>query len=227
MKTCPVCQRLYSDEEMIFCLADGTQLLNVKRNVDLDATWRLSPRAIEPAPTQVAPTMPAPQTNESQRLSTIQYQPELQRALVTPPKSTEHRSRTILPWLFGIVVVMAASGVLVAWILTRDRTEKGLASQVPSPSPQATVDTKDQSTPDSAQKNEKGDRTSRTGSKAIHPKTNSPVNAPSVTQTTASIPSRRPPVKKDGGRTAVVPTDNKKKVETPKPTGEAFVPVKP
>jgi hypothetical protein len=34
-------------------------------------------------------------------------------------------------------------------------------------------------------------------------------------------------VKKDGGRTAVVPTDNKKKVETPKPTGEAFVPVKP
>jgi hypothetical protein len=27
MKTCPVCQRLYSDEEMIFCLADGTQLL--------------------------------------------------------------------------------------------------------------------------------------------------------------------------------------------------------
>jgi hypothetical protein len=33
-------------------------------------------------------------------------------------------------------------------------------------------------------------------------------------------------VKKDVGRTAVVPQD-KKKVETPKPTGEAFVPVKP
>ena len=59
MKTCPVCQRPYSDEEMIFCLADGTQLLAVNRNVDLDATWRFSPR-IEPAPTQLAPTMPAP-----------------------------------------------------------------------------------------------------------------------------------------------------------------------
>jgi hypothetical protein len=116
--------------------------------------------------------------------------------------------------------------VLVAWILTRDRTEKGLASQVPSPSPQATVDTKDQSTPESAQKNEKGDRTSRTASKSTQPKTNSPVNAPSVTQTTASAPSRKPQVKKDGGRTAAVPPD-KKKVETPRPTGEAFVPVKP
>jgi len=121
---------------------------------------------------------------------------------------------------------MAVSGVLVAWILTRDRTEKGLASQVPSPSPQATVDTKDESTPDSAQKNEKGDRTSRTGSKTTQPKTNSPVNAPSVMQTAASVPSRKPHVKKDVGRTAVVPPD-KKKVETPKPTGEAFVPVKP
>ena len=225
MKTCPVCQRLYSDEEMIFCLADGTQLLNVKRNVDLDATWRLSPR-IEPAPTQIAPTLPAPQTDDSQRLSTIQYQPELQRAPVAAAKTTEQRSRSILPWLFAIVVVMAVSGVLVAWILTRDRTEKGLASQVPSPSPQATVDTKDESTPDSAQKNEKGDRTSRTGSKTTQPKTNSPVNAPSVMQTAASVPSRKPHVKKDVGRTAVVPPD-KKKVETPKPTGEAFVPVKP
>jgi hypothetical protein len=210
---------------MIFCLADGTQLLNVKRNVDLDATWRLFP-AIEPAPPQLAPTMPAPQTDESQRLSTIQYQPELQRVPVTTAKTTEHRSRGILPWLFAIVVVMAVSGVLVAWILTRDRTDKGLASQVPSPSPQSTVDTKVESTPASAQKNEKGDRASRTGSKATQPRTNSPVNAPDITQTTASVPSRRPPAKKDVGSTAVVPAD-KKKVETPRPTGEAFVPVKP
>jgi hypothetical protein len=224
MKTCPACKRLYSDEEMIFCLADGTQLLNVKRNVDLDATWRLSPRVDEPAPTQVAPTLPATLTDESQRLSTIRYQPELQSAPVAPAKTAEQRSRSILPWLFAIVVVMAVSGVLVAWILTRDRTEKGLASQVPSPSPQATVDTKDQSTPTSAQKSEKG--TPRTDSRSTQPKSNSLVNAPSVTQTTASVPSRKPQVKKDGGRTAVVPPD-KKKVETPRPTGEAFVPVKP
>jgi hypothetical protein len=39
---------MYSDEQMIFCLADGAQLLNVKRNVDLDATWRLSPRVVDP-----------------------------------------------------------------------------------------------------------------------------------------------------------------------------------
>ena len=71
MKTCPVCQRLYSDEQMIFCLADGAQLLNVKRNVDLDATWRIAPRVLDPVSTPL-PTLPAPQTNHisEQRLAT-------------------------------------------------------------------------------------------------------------------------------------------------------------
>ena len=168
MKTCPDCKRLYSDEEMIFCLADGTQLLNVKRSVDLDATWRLSPRVDEPAPTQVVPTMPATLTDESQRLSTTRYQPELQSAPVAPANTAEQRSQK-----YSSVAIRDRSrdgSIRCAGRLDLNPrpNREGLASQVPSPSPQATVDTKSiRSTPTSSQKSEKGDRT-RTGSRRLN-----------------------------------------------------------
>jgi len=237
MKTCPVCQRMYSDEQMIFCLADGAQLLNVKRNVDLDSTWRLSPRVYDPVSTPVAPTLPAPQTHESQPLSTIQYRPELQQSPVSAPltkdqPTKDHPKRSALPWIFAIVVVVGISAVLIAWIVTRNISGERLATQTTSPSPQASAEpTATSSTP--TQQTEKAAATSRPGSK---PNTSSSpikdsgainVTVPAVTQTTGSTPSRKRSAKKDGGRTAVVPPDKKKVEPSKPPTGEAFVPVKP
>jgi hypothetical protein len=227
---------MYSDEQMIFCLADGAQLLNVKRNVDLDATWRLSPRVVDPVSTPVAPTLPAPQTHESQPLSTIQYRPELQPSPVSTPATQDQLTkdqpkRSALPWIFAIVVVVGISAVLIAWIVTRNISGERFANQTPSPSPQANAEPT-ATTTTSTQQTEKAAATSRTGS---NPNSSAPpikhsgainVTVPAVTQTTGTTPSRKSSAKKDGGRTAVVPQD-KKKVEPSKPTGEAFVPVKP
>ena len=82
MKTCPTCNRPYSDETMVYCLADGARLVNVSRKLDLDATWRLSPPAAEQSITQVPPTLAAHQTAEPKPLTTLQYQPGLQHAVL-------------------------------------------------------------------------------------------------------------------------------------------------
>jgi hypothetical protein len=215
MKTCPVCHRPYADETLIFCLADGTKLINESRKLDLDATWRISPPAVKPSAMQIAPTVGAAQTDESAPQSTIQYRPELQMA--RPPSLSgvaANPGRSILPWLFAIVVVLAGSGVLVAWILTRSRTENAQATQ-PAAAQQAPSPEK-------------------SGTKAVTvPEKTQAVNVPPIiklptsakTHTSTPGAGRKSTVRSESDKNAVVP--EKKKVEPPKPTGESFIPVKP
>src|ERR1041384_2812027 len=106
MKTCPVCQRPYADETMLFCLADGAQLANVSRRLDLDATWRLTPPK-----TELPPPVPGPQANEATHQSTIEHHPDLQMAQANTVTSGAGSSRSVLPWIFGRVVVLAGSGI--------------------------------------------------------------------------------------------------------------------
>jgi len=220
MKTCTTCQRVYSDETMIFCLADGTELRNVTRNIDLDATWRLAPRAPEPAPTQMAP-----QTDGAEPLSTIQYHPELLRnPSESAASSKTQTSRSVLPWIFAMVVVLALSGVFIAWIVTRDRSEKNTSSQVPAATPQPSVSENANGTaPAQAQKTEGNKNSSKSTSPAPKTSSNS-VNVPQISGLNPSPPPRKTTVKKEGSSTAVVKPE-KKKVESPKPTGESFIPV--
>ena len=226
MKTCPACQRLYSDDTLVFCLADGARLLNVSRNLDLDATWRLSPSLEEPAPTQFAPEVKPIKTDEAKPLSTIQYRPELQH--VPDPEATNanaRSTRSVLPWVFAMVVVLAGAGILIAWIVTRAPSEKGLATQMPSPSPQPTV--ADNGSGDtSSQNSAKNEPAARNGSKTnSNKRTDTAITAPSITQAPAPTPSKKTTVKKVLPKNPVV--QEKKKVETSKPTGEMFIPVKP
>ena len=218
MKTCPACQRVYSDETIIFCLADGTELKNVTRNIDLDATWRLAPR-IEPAPTQMAP-----QTDgAAQPLSTIQYHPELlgRPGESTPPAKVQS-SRTVLPWIFAMVVVMALAGIFIAWIVTRDRGAKNVTSEVPTATPQPSIsENSNSSAPAEAQKNQAVNSNSKVASKTSKSGANP---LPLAVLNPSPTPVRKTTVKKESSSTAVVKPE-KKKVESPKPTGESFIPV--
>ncbi|HEV8367124.1 MAG TPA: hypothetical protein VGQ39_04155 [Pyrinomonadaceae bacterium] len=225
MKTCPVCQRPYVDETMIFCLADGAQLINVSRKLDLDATWRLSPSVVDPPPTQIAPTVAAHQTDQSKPQSTIQYLPELQMAAPPSASVAARPTRSVLPWVFAMVVVLAASGILIAWIVTRDRAAKGLSTQLPPATQQSTPPPSTATTP------------SGTAEKVQSPNANSSnVTNPTSTKTQpitakaliAPTPVRKTPSTNDRAkREAVDVRRENKKVEQPKPTGESFIPVKP
>lgn len=226
MKTCPVCQRPYADETMVFCLADGTQLINVSRKLDLDATWRFSPLEVDPPPTQIAPTLGANQTDEAKPLSTIQYRPELQMSPPVTASVADRRSRSVLPWLFAIVVVLAASGILIAWILTRDTTNKSLSIQGATPTQQTSPADNTQPKSSAAPEKPSAVDTSAGVSKPASSRTQASSVKTPVAPLTTSTSSRKSSPKPERAKTEVV-TQEKKKVEQPKSTGESFIPVKP
>lgn len=131
MKTCPSCDRTYEDESMVFCLDDGARLVRAGAAFDSNATWNLPP----PGPTVASPRPTSP-TGQS----TITSRPE--QFQMTPPKvsadDTRGESRrSVLPWVFAIVLVLGASGVLMAWLMTRGRGDT--SSKYPAPTPVSSV----------------------------------------------------------------------------------------
>ena len=229
MKTCPTCNRPYSDETMVYCLADGARLVNVSRKLDLDATWRLSPPAAEQSITQVPPTLAAHQTAEPKPLTTLQYQPGLQHAPQQPPQtadSTPRGTRSVLPWIFAIVVVLAGSGVLIAWIVTRSRgdsavTQTPVTTQVPATSPEPTAE------PAADPKVEA--KTAKNSDKSQPVNVSSataPKNSAAKSQGLVPLPSRKSGIANER-KTDAVSVKKEKKKEEPRPTGESFIPVKP
>jgi len=208
MKTCPVCQRPYADETMMFCLADGAQLVNVSRRLDLDATWRLTPPK-----TELAPTVAAPQANEAKPQSTIEYRPELQMAQPHTVTSVPRSSRSVLPWIFGMVVVLAGSGILIAFILTRTRNSE--SQQLPTAT--------QQSTPSPSPETRSSDKSAATSPANVN-KPRSSSTQTTVPAVKALISSERPTSNERRKRETSKVTPVKKKVEQPKPTGESFIP---
>jgi hypothetical protein len=131
MKTCPACHKTYEDESMVFCLDDGARLIGKRTGQEADATWNLSPppTTAAPPPTTVASPRPAPPTAQS----TIGVRPEPYR---TPAREAEGRTSrsSALPWVFAIVVVLAVSGVLIAWFMSGSRPSE-LSSKTSTPTP--------------------------------------------------------------------------------------------
>ena len=211
MKTCPVCQRPYADETMMFCLADGAELVNVSRRLDLDATWRFTPPKTQPSP-----TVAAPQTDEPRPQSTIQYRPELHAAQPNTVTSVPNNTRSVLPWIFGMVVVLAGSAILIVVLITRSRNSQSAqlptaTQQQSSPSPAIETKTADKSVATSPINANKG--------KSASTQTTVPAIKSLIITDRNRNSSERP--KREGSKVA----SDKKKVEQPKPTGESFIPV--
>ncbi len=148
MKTCPSCSKTYEDESLVFCLDDGARL--TRAGDDANATLALP----IPGPTVASPR-PTPPTGQS----TITVRPEPFQMM--PPQVGADRTRSesrsgALPWVFGIVLVLGASGVLIAWIVTRGRADDASVKRptptpvpgvITTPSPVATSETAKTATP--------------------------------------------------------------------------------
>jgi hypothetical protein len=128
MKTCPSCRKSYEDESLVFCLDDGARLEREWTASDPNATWNL------PTP---GPTVASPRPATPTAQSTIASLPEqFQRA---PHRvDTTGSRRSILPWIFAIVLVLGASGVLIAWFMTRGDADK-TSDMYPTPTPVPSV----------------------------------------------------------------------------------------
>lgn len=145
MKSCPSCRKTYEDDSLVFCLDDGSRLARDSAAFDDNPTWNLptpGPTVASPRPT--SPTSPPTQSTITSRPEQFQM-PGSARSEATPGESR----RGVLPWVFAIVLVLGASGVLIAWLVTRggggDTSGKFPApTPVPSigatPSPEATVE---------------------------------------------------------------------------------------
>lgn len=129
MKTCPTCHKSYEDESLVFCLDDGARLERERTAPDPNATWNLP----TPGPTVASPR-PAPTAQ-----STITSLPEqFQRGPRQAGDGTRER-RSTLPWVFAIVLVLGASGVLIAWIMMRGGDGGTTSDRYPTPTPVPSV----------------------------------------------------------------------------------------
>jgi hypothetical protein len=141
MKICPSCRRTYEDDSLTFCLDDGARL--AREGFDSNATWNL------PLP---GPTVASPRPTSPPAQSTITSRPE-QFQMARPQVSAEDRGesrRGALPWVFAIVLVLGASGVLIAWFMTRGRSDdtstrysesKSVPGVMATPSPESKTST--------------------------------------------------------------------------------------
>ena len=136
MKICPTCRKTYEDPSLVFCLDDGASLREI-RDSDPDATLHLAQppgptvRARGPSPRPTVPGQP-----------TITARPD-QYQVATPHQASDSErkshSKSALPWIFGIVVVLAVAGVLVAWLVTRSGDSGLTKNESPTPQPSASA----------------------------------------------------------------------------------------
>ena len=141
---------------MVFCLDDGARLADQEAR-DEKATLNLPTSPTVAAPglqPRSPPTSPNPLPTITAKPEHFQMPPAYQAAQASPRQS----SRSPLPWIFGIVLVLGLSGVLIAFLATRGRDDQAqnkdpqptpMVSPSPSPdaTPEATVSSSPEQTP--------------------------------------------------------------------------------
>jgi len=131
MKTCPSCRKTYEDESLVFCLDDGARLERERGSLDPNATLNL------PTP---GPTVASPRPAQPTAQSTITSHPQhFQGAQQVADSARSESRRSALPWVFAIVLVLGASGVLIAWLMTRGGADDTSGSRYPAPTPVPTI----------------------------------------------------------------------------------------
>lgn len=113
MKTCPTCQSEYDDEEMKFCLDDGSLLLEkakvpTPRSDDV-STVQISGQSVEPPPTLVAPTAPPLRTS-----------PDTTPTAASFSVSSDRRRPGNWLWI-ALALIVGGSGIVIAIIVMRGR----------------------------------------------------------------------------------------------------------
>src|SRR5258706_4300959 len=109
MKTCPSCGKTYEDQSMVFCLDDGARLERVGAVFDSNATWNLPP----PGPTVASPRPTSPTAQSTLTSRPGQFQPQ-----ASADDARGESRRGALPCVLASVLVLGASGGLMALLMT-------------------------------------------------------------------------------------------------------------
>ena len=115
MKTCPSCNRSYTDEALNFCLQDGTPLV-IEADLPSETTRYSTPRQTDPPPTEIyrpGPHLqPPPQVNQGAPYQ-ARYSPMPQYTPV--PVERQPRSNAVW-WILGglaVIVVLGLGAVII------------------------------------------------------------------------------------------------------------------
>lgn len=133
MKSCPTCQRIYTDDTLSYCLEDGARLVTGS-DADPNRTLVLN-EAQEPPPTEildpslVAPTIgaqqkpPTPTVRQLAR-ATQQDQPEAQAQVVSSVPQRKSTTSVVAITVAATILLLGMGG-LGTWLLLRDKSGDG------------------------------------------------------------------------------------------------------
>jgi TonB family protein len=193
MKKCPSCGKVYEDEQMRFCLEDGSVLVDSQTSgADSDATLVLPNQSIPASTMRVTqPTPPATITSAGAGLGATPTS--------KPNQMVPRRRGAAVPILLS-AVILGIAAIVVALIVTRNRSNANPETQ--SVSTASPVETS-QATPPNSQGNAvNSSDASRTSANAVTDQTNksreqpTPAKLPATSQqTSGSEPPASPPVK--------------------------------
>jgi protein TonB len=192
MKTCPSCRRVYEDDTQVYCLEDGTPLLNASEaSHDPGATIKIpAGRLTNQAPTEILTDQPPAPTHPAQ--------PPTQRYEAPVLPARPQRKSSALPWILGAAAILGLSAIVVAWIVTsRSAPETAQATQNVSQTDGG-----------------KSSANMNTASELSNSSTINPTESPSATS--ASTPATVTTSNAQVSRTPEQPTSTPKLTSTPK-----------
>ena len=139
MKRCPVCQSIYTDESLTYCLQDGAKLADVRDSASSEeATWQMSggrelPRTeiLNPDDMPTVKIAPGSSTREHQRArpTALNAPPVPQSAVNTAaPKS----NAPVIALSAAVAILLLALGGLITWVVMRNKGETRTASNTGS-----------------------------------------------------------------------------------------------
>ena len=105
MKICPHCQTTYSDDDLRFCLQDGTPLANFAPSQTPTANWAESETLVSPSPRVNTQNS---QSGEATRIQTSHPEPKKSNAF-----------KIILLTMFGMFLLFTVGGI-GAWIIWKN-----------------------------------------------------------------------------------------------------------
>ena len=139
MKRCPVCQSIYTDESLTYCLQDGAKLTDVRDSASSeDDAWQMSggrelPRTeiLNPDDMPTVRIEPGAATREHQRA-----RPTALNAPVSPQNSVNtgapKSNAPVIALSAAVAVLLLALGGLITWIVMRNKGETRTASNTGS-----------------------------------------------------------------------------------------------
>jgi hypothetical protein len=135
MKVCPRCQKTYTDENLNFCLEDGSVLTQVGA-------------AAPPAVEQVLINQTRMQSPPNQPSAEGSWGSAPQQFSMQPPAKKGSKTWVWVVGILGLLVLVCGGGFVgfFAWVASQDTGRSYNASSSPSPSPTATSTTTTNST---------------------------------------------------------------------------------